>query len=277
MRKKNNTVIARLTKSAEAISIIALLLFTIFSTAQVFAEIPHYMQFQGKVTDAQDAPLNGSYKLTFRIYDVESGGSPIWSERHEDDAVEVENGVFSVLLGGVNPLDIAFDKPYWISIEVDTINGANEMDRQMITSVAYAYKAEGLTTPEVPTGVIVMWSGSIASIPEGWVLCDGTNGTPDLRDRFIVGARQDDGGVAKTKVKGTLQQTGGEHEHMLTIAEMPAHAHTITGVSGRPAGGYLACITSDQLPSPGTSSSTGGDQPHENCPPFYALAFIMKL
>ena len=40
----------------------------------------------------------------------------------------------------------------------------------------------------IPTGVIVMWSGSIASIPTGWLICDGTNGTPDLRNRFIVGA-----------------------------------------------------------------------------------------
>src|SRR3989338_5938906 len=43
-------------------------------------------------------------------------------------------------------------------------------------------------SPTVPTGVIVMWSGSVDSIPSGWSLCDGTNGTPDLRDRFVMGA-----------------------------------------------------------------------------------------
>lgn len=111
------------------------------------AEIPPYMQFQGKATDAQDAPLNGSYKITFRIYDVESGGSPIWSERH--DAVGIENGVFSMLLGGISPLDISFDKPYWISIEINTTDGTGEMPRQRITSVGYAYRAEEANRAEM--------------------------------------------------------------------------------------------------------------------------------
>jgi len=243
--------------------------------APSIAEIPHYMQFQGKATDNQDTPLNGTYKLTFRIYDAETGAAPIWNETH--DAVSVENGVFSVLLGGVSDLNLSFDTPYWISVEIGTLDGSNEMPRQLISSVAYAYKAEGLTTPEVPSGVIVMWSGTIASIPEGWVLCDGTNGTPDLRDRFIVGARQDDNGIAKTNIKETLQQTGGEHEHTLTIDEMPAHTHGVQGYSDRPAGSYTAKRTADQNPVDETTSSTGGDQPHENCPPFYALALIMKL
>jgi hypothetical protein len=76
-------------------------------------------------------------------------------------------------------------------------------------------------SPEsIPLGVIVMWSGSVASIPSGWGLCDGTHGTPDLRDKFIVGARQDEAAVAKTNVTGALTQSGGS-------TALPAHTHGI--------------------------------------------------
>src|SRR5262245_42538599 len=67
----------------------------------------------------------------------------------------------------------------------------------------------------VPIGVIVMWSGDIASIPTNWALCDGTLNAPgpDLRDKFVVGATQDDAGVAKTNIEGSLKQSGGVTGH----------------------------------------------------------------
>lgn len=67
----------------------------------------------------------------------------------------------------------------------------------------------------VPVGGIIMWSGTIASIPATWALCDGTSNTPgpDLRDKFIVGAKQDDAGVAKTNIEGSLAQSGGVTGH----------------------------------------------------------------
>lgn len=128
----------------------------------------------------------------------------------------------------------------------------------------------------IPTGGIIMWSGSIATIPTGWALCDGGNGTPDLKDRFVVGATQDDGGQAKTTIKGSLMQTGGEHQHTLTIAEIPKHHHSYQHhptwrFSGDSEWGGKGNISNYN------TGDTGGDQPHENCPPFFALAFIMKL
>lgn len=68
----------------------------------------------------------------------------------------------------------------------------------------------------IPSGLICMWSGS--EIPSGWNLCDGTNGTPDLRDRFIVGSGSE----------YTIGETGGEKEHTLTTDEMPSHSHNLT-------------------------------------------------
>ena len=69
----------------------------------------------------------------------------------------------------------------------------------------------------VPPGAIIMWSGSINDIPVGWALCDGSNGTPDLRDRFIVGA----GGSYN------VGNTGGSNTVTLTTSQIPSHSHGV--------------------------------------------------
>ena len=70
----------------------------------------------------------------------------------------------------------------------------------------------------IPSGIILMWSGSIASIPGGWALCNGSNGTPDLRDRFVVGA-------GSTYAVGA---TGGANTVTLDATMIPSHTHTVT-------------------------------------------------
>ena len=128
----------------------------------------------------------------------------------------------------------------------------------------------------VPKGVIVMWSG--ATVPTGWALCDGTNGTPDLRNRFIVGAGDE----------YNMGAVGGSKEVALTIAQMPNHNHgNMWWFSGYGAN----CPEKDRSPhtiatgaahssSCGATGFTGGKdgstQAHENRPPYYALAYIMK-
>src|SRR5210317_1853229 len=63
-----------------------------------------------------------------------------------------------------------------------------------------------------PTGGIIMWSGTIATIPSGWYLCDGTNSTPDLRNKFIIAADADDSGAAKTTITTSATQSGGSKD-----------------------------------------------------------------
>ena len=118
-----------------------------------------------------------------------------------------------------------------------------------------------------PTGSIVIWSGSEASIPSGWSLCDGTNGTPDLTDKFVVGAGD----------TYAVNATGGSATHTLTISEMPAHTH-LTYFKLAAAGGSAAESPWTASGSAGNkaTSSTGGGVAHENRPPYYALAYIMK-
>ena len=85
----------------------------------------------------------------------------------------------------------------------------------------------------VPVGGIIMWSGTVAAIPTNWALCDGGSSTPDLRDRFVVGARQDDAGVAKTNVTGSLTQSGGAiaHHHADHVFTQPNN-HSALSHSG---------------------------------------------
>lgn len=119
----------------------------------------------------------------------------------------------------------------------------------------------------VPLGAIIMWSGTILDIPEKWHLCDGTNGTPDLRNRFIVGAGDE----------YNVGATGGEKEHRLTIDELPSHNHTYstwTTTGGVSAGGGRYAMDGTTTKNTG---NTGGGQAHENRPPYYALAYIMKI
>lgn len=102
-----------------------------------FAEIPRLINYQGRLTDANGTSLNGSYQITFRIYDAETVGTLLWQETHS--GLLIQKGVFGVLLGSVTPLNLAFDKPYWLEIKV----GDEVMTpKQQITSAAYAIRAE---------------------------------------------------------------------------------------------------------------------------------------
>lgn len=150
-------------------------------------------------------------------------------------------------------------------------------------------KAEQVPNNTIPTGSIIIWHGSVASISEGWHLCDGTSGTPDLRSRFVYGA----GGDSNTKssfatgwnnVNGhwAVGYTGGEEQHVLTIAEMPSHNHyshpwtnfyrgQADGLRYGPNASYQSGTAALE------TSYTGGSQSHNILPRLMVLAYIMKL
>ena len=138
----------------------------------------------------------------------------------------------------------------------------------------------------VPKGGIIMWSGTIATLPIGWYLCDGNNGTPNLIDKFIVGAKQDDGGTAKTNISGSLTVSGGastvaasNHQHLVPMLGdgsgalymgtgygTGANFTTVTGVGGTP----------QAISKASTLTSSAGGETLTILNPYYALAFIMK-
>jgi hypothetical protein len=130
--------------------------------------------------------------------------------------------------------------------------------------------AEQLNSP-VPKGVIVLWSGAIGALPTGYALCDGTNGTPDLRDRFVVGA-------------GTtyaVNATGGS----VNTGMAGSHTHTLNGTTDAPtvvstavqSGTGTTVVSSVTAISHTHTVNLVGDHQHSCLPPYLALAYIMKL
>lgn len=174
------------------------------------------------------------------------------------------------------------------------------LPRSSLKLMRYSVSTEASS---VPQGSIIPWYGDKANIPDGFALCDGTNGTPDLRNRFLVGA----GDAYK------LAAVGGESTHVLSINEMPWHNHNASSAVGYfrsrsntfygkgPSStlGWNAVsgcfsVVEKGLRSEGNANANsteyivkfdgskivqgqGGDQPHENRPPYYALYYIMKL
>ena len=138
----------------------------------------------------------------------------------------------------------------------------------------------------LPSGCIILWSGAVGSIPSGYVICDGTNGTPDLRNKFVVGAGN----------TYSVNQTGGSadaivvsHTHTATsVVTDPGHFHSYnyptTGNSyGSNSGGLnpATVATNTTTATTGitvatTNASTGVSGTNANLPPYYALAYIMK-
>lgn len=132
-----------------------------------------------------------------------------------------------------------------------------------------------------PIGGIIIWSGAIASMPANWGLCDGTNGTPDLRDRFILGAG----------LSYAVAATGGEATHVLSVNELAYHTHLFPGDDQiGPAFGLNevsvvgnwdwtsgSSATGNGWYDPGGNGAAGANYPHNNMPPYYALALIMRL
>ena len=140
----------------------------------------------------------------------------------------------------------------------------------------------------IPTGMISLWYGSIGSVPSGWYLCDGSNGTPDLRDRFIIGAGS----------SYSVGATGGSANHTLTTAEMPTHTHNATSVVTDPGHFHNFQVAGSGTGNPSnqnagsssastgtkttgitvttTNDTAGSSSSFSILNPYYALAYVMK-
>jgi microcystin-dependent protein/cytoskeletal protein CcmA (bactofilin family) len=131
----------------------------------------------------------------------------------------------------------------------------------------------------LPSGIICMWSGSISNIPKGWALCDGTNNTPDLRSKFVIGASLN---KPPNKTLYTVGSNGGNEFIALTTDNLPPHSHSLS--FDRPTLSHN-CWKNGNCGGPnlvdsgswsGNTSIEGKGLPFNNMPPYYALAFIIK-
>ena len=146
-------------------------------------------------------------------------------------------------------------------------------------------------------GMILMWSGTILTIPTGWGLCDGTTYagppdviSPDLRDRFIIGANQDDSSVAKTNITGSLTQTGGSkdailvsHGHDINLLRYAGNTHFNYGhfpTHPLQQGDYPVWQTTGYSTNVGGGGkavrTAGSSGTNRNLPPYYSIAYIIK-
>lgn len=150
-------------------------------------------------------------------------------------------------------------------------------------------------TSYLPAGVILLWSGAISAIPSGWVLCNGSNSTPDLRNRFVVGAGST---YAVGATGGSADAVVVSHSHTASSSSSssvsdPGHSHTTQGNGAPNGGGAGQAYTSGTNQPPHTINasttgisvstststtvnSTGVSGTNANLPPYYALAYIMK-
>jgi hypothetical protein len=133
--------------------ILFLFLFILVSLPQlIFAQIPKTMSYQGVLTDNSGSPVpDGQVSLTFKLYNVVEEGQSLWEETQ---SVQTKNGLFNVILGNTNPLNLTFDEPYWLGI---TIEQENEMiPRSPLTSSPYSLGGKAtLVQPEAGQGLIL--------------------------------------------------------------------------------------------------------------------------
>jgi hypothetical protein len=120
------------------------------------------------------------------------------------------------------------------------------------------------------TGVIVMWSGAKTAIPTGWALCDGNNGTPNLQDRFIVGA----GNTYEVGATGGANTKSISHTHSYS-GTTDANSNYIQGKPEASTGTSIA--HTDHTHSYSGTTGSGGTATFDVRPPYYALCYIMKL
>ena len=164
------------------------------------------------------------------------------------------------------------------------ITGAFRLDGTAGASGQVLLSAGGSTTPTWGTafvaGMIMLWSGSSATIPSGWLLCDGSSSTPDLRNRFVVGATST---YAVGATGGSADAIVVSHTHTATVTD-PGHAHTLPYNANVTTGGGNTGIRNSGSISTSTAttgitvanSTTGSSGTNANLPPYYALCYIMK-
>jgi len=259
---------------------------------------PRKLNYQGVLTNSTGGAVASPVSVKFSLYNVPTSGTAFWTETQS--VTLANDGRFSVVLGSTTPLDPAlFTGETYIGMKVGT---DTEMPRQQLTSVAYAFNA-------IPKGVIVMWSGSIETIPTGWALCDGElhegTRTPNLKDKFVVGVGSDfaygaTGGTKTVDISHSHSIAAdspgtnyvGDHQHSYSGTTSinsntdirdknirnadsagSQHTHTYSGDTSVTGGHTHTVNAHSHYGATGVAGTTTLDK----LPPYYALAYIMKL
>jgi hypothetical protein len=230
--------------------------------------------------DNNGIPLNGGL-----LYVYQAGSSTPLATYTDINGTVANSNPIVLDASGRSATQIWLTYGYFYKFVLKDSSGVTIGTYDNIYGIVGVQTAVGTT---IPTGMISLWYGSIGSVPSGWYLCDGSNGTPDLRDRFVVGAGS----------TYSVSQTGGSadaivvtHTHTATSTSTvtdPGHFHTFTAANS--AGGGIIYAGSGTTFSQSTASKTTGvtvattttnanagtSGTNANLPPYYALAYVMK-
>jgi hypothetical protein len=235
--------------------------------------------------DNNGAPLNAG-----KIYTYQAGSSTPLATYTTSSGLTANANPIILGTSGRPPNDIWLTEGFFYKFILK--------DSADVTIQTYdnLYGIIGATPPPatpIPAGGIFLWSGSIGSIPAGYVLCNGSNGTPDLRDRFIVGAGST---YAVDATGGSADATVVSHTHTATSTSTvtdPQHNHSsptnsVTGPGTGGGGRYIAgdggggnvnttsVSTGITVGTTTTVATAGTSGTNANLPPYYALCYIMK-
>ena len=221
--------------------------------------------------DNNGVPLNGGL-----IYQYQAGSSTLLTTYTTVNGNVANTNPIVLDSSGRPPNEIWMQTGYSYKFIIQTSTGTT---LQTLDNLYPILQNAPTSAPVLPSGCILMWSGSIGSIPSGFVICDGTNSTPDLRDRFIIAAGNT---YAVGATGGSADAIVVSHTHSITD---PGHVHSqtlgyFTTGSGGP--GYAVSnptqtITLMNSATTGISINTAGTSgTNANLPPYYALAYIMK-
>lgn len=135
-------------------------------TVIIRGQVPQTISYQGVLTDENGTVVaDGSYNLSFNLYDALTGGTALWTE---NQSVAVSNGIFNAILGSVNPLTLTFDIQYWLGVSVE--GGAELSPRIQLTSSPYSFNAASISDGSVTTNKIVDGAVTQIKIPTGQVV-----------------------------------------------------------------------------------------------------------
>jgi len=226
--------------------------------------------------DNNGAPLNAG-----KIYTYQAGSSTPLATYTSSSGLTANANPIILGTSGRPPNDIWLSEGFFYKF---ILKDSSDVTIQTYDNL---YGIIGATPPAatpIPAGGIFLWSGSIGSIPAGYVLCNGSNGTPDLRDRFVVGAGST---YAVDATGGSANAIVVSHTHTATSAVTdPGHVHTAanylssgSNINNGPGpywgnSGTGTSVTGITVATTVDSAGTSGT--NANLPPYYALCYIMK-
>ena len=219
--------------------------------------------------DNNGIPLNAGL-----VYTYQAGSSTLLTTYTTVNGNIANPNPIVLNASGQMPNEVWLQTGYSYKFVIQTSANVTIQTLDNVYPILQSATASGAT---IPAGLIAIWSGSTGSIPSGWLICDGTSGTPDLRSSFIIGAGS----------TYSVGQTGGSADaivvsHTHTVTD-PGHKHNTTSIGSgsllnAAASGATGANTSttDTATTGITLQTAGTSGTGANLPPYYALAFIMK-